>query len=97
MTSYNDLVRAAIQQAQYKQKDIEKNTTILYKRDNGSNTVTRFYKKGSVIWCQMVTGCITTNARVYKVNTDKPYIRDCGKYWYLGDKEKACIRYLLEL
>lgn len=31
----------------------------------------------------MVTGCIETNSRVYKVNSDRPYTRDCGRYWYL--------------
>ena len=95
MKTYNDLVCAAIEQAQARQKEIEKNTTIIYKHEKGNNTITRFYKKGSAIWCQMITGCITTNSRVYKVDTDKPYIRDCGKYWYLGNKEKTCIKYLL--
>lgn len=43
----------------------------------------------------MTTGCIREDSRVYKVNTDKPYIRDMGKYWYLSDREKEAVKYLL--
>lgn len=43
----------------------------------------------------MITGCIREDSRVYKVNTDKPYIRDMGKYWYLSGKEKEAVKYLL--
>lgn len=43
----------------------------------------------------MITGCIREDSRVYKVNTDKPYIRDMGKYWYLSEQEKEAVKYLL--
>lgn len=43
----------------------------------------------------MITGCIRENSRVYKVNTDKPYIRDMGIYWYLSEQEKEAANYLL--
>ena len=96
MANYNDLVRTAVQKAQNRQKDIERHTTIVTKHDNGADSVAIFYKKGSAIWCRMATGSIIVNAKVYKVDTDKPYIRNIGTYWYLGDREKACIKYLLE-
>ena len=54
-----------------------------------------FIKKGAAIWCEMITGCIREDSRVYKVNTDKPYIRDMGKYWYLSEQEKEAVKYLL--
>lgn len=85
MRSYSELVRGAVIQAREKQKDIERHTVFTTRHDSGAHTVTRFYKKGSAIWCEMITGCIREDSRVYKVNTDKPYIRDMGKYWYLSE------------
>lgn len=95
MRSYNELVRGAVIQAREKQKDIERHTVFTTRHDSGAHTVTRFYKKGSAIWCEMITGCIREDSRVYKVNTDKPYIRDMGKYWYLSEQEKEAVKYLL--
>lgn len=95
MRSYSELVRGAVIQAREKQKDIERHTVFTTRRDSGAHTVTRFYKKGSAIWCEMITGCIREDSRVYKVNTDKPYIRDMGKYWYLSEQEKEAVKYLL--
>lgn len=57
--------------------------TIVTKHENGSQTITTFYKKGKAIWCKMTTGRIETNSRVYKVDSNKPYIRNLGKYWCL--------------
>lgn len=57
-----------------------------------------FYFKNEAIWCKLVdtkTGEVWNDNRVYKVATDKPYIRDLGYYWYLGDREKAIIRRML--
>lgn len=95
MRSYGDLVRGAVIQAHEKQKEIEKHTVFTTRHDSGVNTVTRFYKKGAAIWCEMITGCIREDSRVYKVNTDKPYIRDMGEYWYLSEQEKQAVNYLL--
>lgn len=95
MRSYSGLVRGAVIQAREKQKDIERHTVFTTRHDSGAHTVTRFYKKGSAIWCEMITGCIREDSRVYKVNTDKPYIRDMGKYWYLSEQEKEAVKYLL--
>lgn len=95
MKSYSELVRGAVIQAREKQKDIERHTVFTTRHDSGAHTVTRFYKKGSAIWCEMITGCIREDSRVYKVNTDKPYIRDMGKYWYLSEQEKEAVKYLL--
>ena len=95
MRSYSELVRGAVIQAHEKQKEIEKHTVFTTRHDSGVNTVTRFYKKGAAIWCEMITGCIREDSRVYKVNTDKPYIRDMGKYWYLSEQEKEAVNYLL--
>lgn len=95
MRSYSELVRGAVIQAREKQKDIERHTVFTTRHDSGAHTVTRFYKKGSTIWCEMIAGCIREDSRVYKVNTDKPYIRDMGKYWYLSEQEKEAVKYLL--
>lgn len=95
MRSYSELVRGAVIQAREKQKDIERHTVFTTRHDSGAHTVTRFYKKGSAIWCEMITGCIREDSRVYKVNTDKPHIRDMGKYWYLSEQEKEAVKYLL--
>ena len=95
MRSYSELVRCAVIQAHEKQKEIEKHTVFTTRHDSGVNTVTRFYKKGAAIWCEMITGCIREDSRVYKVNTDKPYIRDMGRYWYLSEQEKEAVKYLL--
>ena len=95
MRSYSELVRGAVIQAREKQKEIERHTVFTTRHDSGAHTGTRFYKKGSAIWCEMITGCIREDSRVYKVNTDKPYIRDMGKYWYLSEQEKEAVKYLL--
>lgn len=95
MGNYSELVRDAVIQAREKQKEIERHTVFTMRHDSGAHTVTRFYKKGTAIWCEMITGCIREDSRVYKVNTDKPYIRDMGKYWYLSEQEKEAVKYLL--
>ena len=95
MGNYSELVRGAVAKAREKQKEIERHTVFTTRHDSGVNTVTRFYKKGAAIWCEMITGCIREDSRVYKVNTDKPYIRDMGKYWYLSEQEKEAVKYLL--
>lgn len=53
MRSYSELVRGAVIQAREKQKDIERHTVFTTRHDSGAHTVTRFYKKGSAIWCEI--------------------------------------------
>lgn len=82
-----ELVKSAIKKA-YEEKE---NNTIITEY-NGVQTVTTFYKKNKAIWCKMVTGCITTDNRVYKVNTEEPYIRGMGGYWRLTGNELAIVK-----
>mgnify|MGYP006967341563 CR=1 FL=1 len=91
MKTREELVTEAIEKARKAQQEEKESRTIITEHENEVKTVTEFYRKGKAIWCKMTTGCITTNSRVYKVNTDKPYIRDMGAYWYLGEREKAII------
>lgn len=87
MITYSELVKEGIRKA-YEE---EAKNTIVTKHEDGVDTITKFYKKGKAIWCRMTTGCIETNSRVYRVNSDEPYIRDMGCIWYLGEEEKRII------
>lgn len=91
METRTQLVIAAIEQARQKQQE----NIIVTDHDNGYRTVTEFYKKGFAIWCRMTTGNIITDSRVYKVNSDSPYIRNMGGYWYLGEPEKKIIKNIM--
>lgn len=95
MINYSELIIAGIAKAHKEQEEQDAKTTIITKHKDGTETITRFYKKNGAIWCRMVTGCITSDSRVYKINTERPYIRDLGRYWYLGTEEKKAISYLL--
>lgn len=75
-------IRKAYEEAEKKYND----TTIITEHEGGSKTVTTFYKKNNAVWCKMTTGCIESDCRVYKINTDKPYIREMGRYWYLDEE-----------
>ena len=83
MRGYNELVKEAIKKAHEEAEEKENKTTVVTEHENGTKTVTKFYKKGKAIWMKMVTGNIETNGRVYKVNSEKPYTREFGRYWYL--------------
>lgn len=87
MSTYSELVKEGIRKAQ----EVEERNTLVTKHEDGVNTITKFYKKGKAIWCKMTTGCVETNSRVYRVNSDEPYIRDMGYIWYLGEAEKRII------
>lgn len=78
-----ELVREAIRKAKEEAEKKFNDSTIITEHENGCKTVTTFYKKNKSIWCKMTTGCIETDSRVYKIDTDKPYIRYMGRYWYL--------------
>lgn len=92
---YSTLVKNAIRKAQTEAKEKYDNATVITEHESGVNTVTTFYKKDKAVWCRMTTGCISHDNRVYKVNTDKPYIREYGRYWYLGEKEIAAMKSVL--
>lgn len=95
MINYSELILKGIVKAHNEHDELEDKTTIITEHENGVKTITKFYKKNNDIWCKMITGCITSDNRVYKINTDKPYIRGYGRYWYLGEREKQAISYLL--
>lgn len=85
----SNLVQAAIKEA-YKKNE---SNTVITEHEGGVNTVTTFYKKNKAIWCRMVTGCIDTKSRVYKVDTE-PYIRDMGRYWKITGEELEIVKRL---
>ena len=91
MKDYGTLVREAIEAAKKEYNAAKKATTVVYDHEDGTQTITEFYKKGKAIWCRMTTGCIVQESRVYKVKSEKPYIRNFGSYWYLDDEDKAAI------
>lgn len=82
-----ELVREAIRKAKEEEIRKKKDATVITEHENGVKTITTFYRKGNAVWCRMKTGCIESNSRVYKIGTNKPYIRDMGRYWYLGQEE----------
>ena len=63
----------------------------MYKQTRGESIYT-YYRKGNALWCDIETGSIHTSHRIYKVNTDKPYIRWGGAFFYLEDEEKEIIK-----
>lgn len=85
---------ALIQEAIKKAYEEQEQYTIRTQHEN-YESITRFYKKDKAIWCYMKTGCIETRNMVYKANTDKPYIRENGFIFHLGEKEIAIVRKLL--
>lgn len=90
-----ELVREAIRKAKEEAVKKYNDATIITEHENGVKTITTFYKKGKAVWCNMKTGCIESNCRVYKIDTDKPYIRDMGHYWYLGQEEIRAMKTVL--
>ena len=92
MREYNELVKEAIKKSHDEASERDKKTTVVTEHENGTKTVTKFYRKGKVVWMNMVTGCIETNSRVYKVNSDRPYTREMGRYWYLSGEFLEAMR-----
>ena len=84
MREYSELVKEAVEK--------RKKATVseIYE---GQLLETEYIKKNGTIWQQIrVDGKVTSENRVYKVDTEKPYTRSFGKYWYLGDVEKEAMR-----
>ena len=95
MAEYSELVKAAIREAQQKAAEQRKKATVseIYE---GRLLETEYIKRGGAIWQQIrVDGEITSENRVYKVNSDKPYTRGFGQYWYLDDEAKAAMQAVL--
>lgn len=68
--------------------------------DLGSRTIASpegfkktFYIKNKAVWLKEydTDGRAWADNRVYKVDTDKPYVRWMGSYWYLTDTEELRI------
>ena len=95
MAEYSTLVQAAIKEAQQTEAEQRKKATVseIYE---GRLLETEYIKRGGAIWQQIrVDGKITSENRVYKVNSDKPYTRGFGRYWYLDDEAKAAMQAVL--
>jgi hypothetical protein len=95
MEEYSKLVKAAIKESQQAAAEQRKKATVseIYK---GQLLETEYIKRGGAIWQQIrVDGKITSENRVYKVNSDKPYTRGFGRYWYLDSKAKAAMQTVL--
>ena len=95
MAEYSTLVQAAIKEAQQAAAEQRKKGTVseIYE---GRLLETEYIKRGGAIWQQIrVDGEITSENRVYKVNSDKPYTRGFGRYWYLDDEAKAAMQAVL--
>ena len=72
MAEYSTLVQAAIKEAQQTEAEQRKKATVseIYE---GRLLETEYIKRGGAIWQQIrVDGKVTSENRVYKVNSDKP-------------------------
>lgn len=95
MAEYSTLVQAAIKEAQQTAAEQRKKATVSEMYE-GRLLETEYIKRGGAIWQQIrVDGEITSENRVYKVNSDKPYTRGFGQYWYLDDEAKAAMQAVL--
>ena len=75
MAEYSVLVQTAIREAQQTAAEQRKKATVseIYE---GQLLETEYIKRGGAIWQQIrVDGKVTSENRVYKVNSDKPYTR----------------------
>lgn len=92
MSNYSVLVQTAIREAQQAAAEQRKKATVSEMYE-GRLLETEYIKRGGAIWQQIrVDGEITSENRVYKVNSDKPYTRGFGQYWYLDDEAKEAMR-----
>ncbi len=95
MAEYSELVKAAIREAQQTAAEQRKKATVSEMYE-GRLLETEYIKRGGAIWQQIrVDGKVTSENRVYKVNSDKPYTRGFGRYWYLDDEAKAAMQAVL--
>lgn len=95
MADYSALVQTVIKEAQQAAAEQRKKATVseIYE---GRLLETEYIKRGGAVWQQIrVDGKVTSENRVYKVNSDKPYTRGFGQYWYLDDEAKATMQTVL--
>lgn len=91
MAEYSALVKAAIKEAQQAAAEQRKKATVseIYE---GQLLEMEYIKRGGAIWQQIrVDGKVTSENRVYKVNSDKPYTRGSGGtgIWTMRQKRRC--------
>lgn len=92
MREYSELVKEAIEKAKQQANEKRKKATISEVYE-GKLIETEYIKRNGTIWQQIrVDGKVTSENRVYKVDTEKPYTRSFGRYWYLDDEAKEALR-----
>ena len=92
MAEYSELVKAAIREAQQTAAEQRKKATVSEMYE-GQLLETEYINKNGAIWQQIrVDGKVTSENRVYKVNSEKPYTRSFGRYWYLDDEAKEAMQ-----
>ena len=92
MAEYSELVKAAIREAQQTAAEQRKKATVSEMHE-GQLLETEYINKNGAIWQQIrVDGKVTSENRVYKVNSEKPYTRSFGRYWYLDDEAKEAMQ-----
>jgi hypothetical protein len=95
MADYSKLVKTAIKDAQQKATEERRKATISEVYE-GQIVETEYINRDGAIWQQIrVEGKITSENRVYKVNSDKPYTRGFGRYWYLDNEAKTAMQTVL--
>lgn len=88
----SELVKEAIKKAHQEAEEKRSKTTVVSFYD-GSKIETEYFKKNKAVWSRiLVNGKVTSEAKVYGVNTDKPYTRDFGKKWYITDEHLTAMK-----
>lgn len=60
---------------------------------DGRKIDTVYTRKGAgVVSTTYIDGDATTTSKVYKINTDKPYVRWGGRKWYITDEHLEIMR-----
>ena len=92
MTEYSELVKEAIKKARDKENE-QRQKAIISEMYEGKLLETEYIKRNGVIWQQIrIDGEVTSENRVYKANTEKPYTRGFGQYWYLDNDAKEAMK-----
>lgn len=74
-------------EAMKKAKAEQDKNTIIKEYQKGVKSTTRYIWRNGAVWYISNTGCIHDECRVYKLNTERPYIRSFGRYFYLSGKD----------
>jgi len=92
MREYSELVKEAIEKAKQQAAEKRQKATVseIYE---GKLIETEYIKRNGAIWQQIrADGKVTSENRVYKVDTERPYTRGFGKYWYLDNEAKEAMK-----